>query len=72
MQKFYMICTSPECKFYAEEDYNVASCPWCGKPVISRCPHCSDYFRYPKQDFCTHEDCGKPLKTAPEEVPAEA
>ena len=63
MQKFYMICSSPECKFYAEDDSRVAGCPLCGRRVINSCPHCGDILRYPKQEFCTDGDCLKPLKS---------
>ncbi len=67
MQKYYMICSNPKCKFYAEDMHRVAGCPLCGKPVINACPHCEEAIMYPKQEFCTHADCLKPLKPIAEQ-----
>jgi predicted amidophosphoribosyltransferase len=65
MERFYMVCSNPNCKFSAVDDYQSKGCPYCAADLVSECPACQAPLRYKNQTFCGV--CRQPIKP-----PAEA
>lgn len=65
LDKEYVICSNPDCKFSHHDVDIFKFCPECGSKTIDRCPDCGHFLRKKGQIFC--HNCSQPIRT-----PAEA